>query len=623
MHRQRALAAARAKRYRDRKKQGHVPRPVTQHSSEQYQTLFSTPYVELSEKDKALVRYHRRQARKQAHGVSSSSSPLPQSHQPSLQSPSQPESSFTTLTTAAEFSSTGTTLSIAPSNLLAEQPAITTATATSTILPCVLHSSTLLVHPYEQALIRSQLTVETTQLTQSLLSVEVPTQQWESYSNQLYTHVLSPHSRHKHMTHIVTLSEHDDKISSSSTGTTTGRYLSVYDVNSKHDIFPNPHDNILKEMMPFASRTHTRSSSQKVPSISNLQQALPLTMPTHKQNSYSHHRVPSPHSTPVLRTTTLTQEESYKRLWYASTLATQPPVDQHIFTPSININCITDPVIRRRLISIATAVQQQYKYSVQHKHQELECDHVFSSPLDGFGIDGLQVYFKSGECVTWLHDELLWCSALNYMLRESQGCALWIAVGLHDLKQVMSLSDIEKLLLIDKSKKNLMEVGTLLDTLVKAKVHIEYVLQKPGQLVSSPPGIGAAHFVYSHGILMTQLAWNYSFTIPGAIQCLSFWGIDDTHDHLANGNTSMATRTVLPLYTMQICGYDLGLMDQVHRYQTFIQQLQSQSTKRYTIKSNPRLSSTTCPTCLYRQDWIRINNQCIHCYYKKHHEGLK
>ena len=62
-------------------------------------------------------------------------------------------------------------------------------------------------------------------------------------------------------------------------------------------------------------------------------------------------------------------------------------------------------------------------------------------------VSGLQVYIKSGETVTWLHDDLLWCAALNYMLKESQGCALWIAVGLHDLKQVMSLNEIERLFL--------------------------------------------------------------------------------------------------------------------------------------------------------------------------------
>ncbi len=67
---------------------------------------------------------------------------------------------------------------------------------------------------------------------------------------------------------------------------------------------------------------------------------------------------------------------------------------------------------------------------------------------------------------------------------------------------------------------------------------------------------------------------------------------------------------------MQTSGYDMGLMDQVHRFQTFIQQLQSQANKRYNIKSNPRLSSTACSTCFYRPDWLRINNQCVHCYFK-------
>ena len=58
----------------------------------------------------------------------------------------------------------------------------------------------------------------------------------------------------------------------------------------------------------------------------------------------------------------------------------------------------------------------------------------------------------------------------------------------------MSLTEVEKLLLtMDKRKQNILEVGTLLDTLIKSQVHIEYVMQKPGQLVSSPPGNGAAH----------------------------------------------------------------------------------------------------------------------------------
>ena len=179
----------------------------------------------------------------------------------------------------------------------------------------------------------------------------------------------------------------------------------------------------------------------------------------------------------------------------------------------------------------------------------------------------------------------------------------------------MSLAEVEKLLLNNPTKRNTMEVGSLLDSLIKSGTHIEYAWQHPGQLVSSPPGNGAAHFVYSYGTLMTQIAWNYSFTIPGAIQCLSYWGVDDNHDHLALGNTSMATISIIPLYPMQLQGFELGLMDRIRSYQQLLTKLQLIKPKT-NITHNIRSSNIFCPKCLYRQDWIRVNNQCIHCYFK-------
>ena len=44
-----------------------------------------------------------------------------------------------------------------------------------------------------------------------------------------------------------------------------------------------------------------------------------------------------------------------------------------------------------------------------------------------------------------------------------------------------------------------MKIGTLLYTLIKAKFPIEYSFQKPGQLVASTAGIGAAHVVFADG----------------------------------------------------------------------------------------------------------------------------
>ena len=124
---------------------------------------------------------------------------------------------------------------------------------------------------------------------------------------------------------------------------------------------------------------------------------------------------------------------------------------------------------------------------------------------------------------------------------------------------------------------------------------------------------------------MSQLAWNYSFTMPGAIDCLAFWGgHDNKHGHVSLSNGSMATRSVLPLYYMQVNGYELNLGDQVKRYEDFISHLkQSNPEQKYRVKFNPDTRLLHCTKCLFRQDWIRINNQCIHCYYKKHSQEPK
>ena len=86
----------------------------------------------------------------------------------------------------------------------------------------------------------------------------------------------------------------------------------------------------------------------------------------------------------------------------------------------------------------------------------------------------------------------------------------------------------------------------------------------------------------------------------------------------------MASRSVLPLYSMQVNGYEFNLGDQVKLYQEFISHLkQSNPQRKYRVKSNPDTRLPHCETCLWRQDWIRINNQCIHCYYKNHVHEIK
>jgi hypothetical protein len=480
-----------------------------------------------------------------------------------------------------------------------------------------------LVNPFQQALANSKQPVRTSSIGISNTTVTSPL--CKIYRDKLFDSMLAPHHRHTHMTHVVTSMEH-----TTSTDTTiAGHYLRVFDVHTDHALLSQSNTNLLQELIESTSQPIT---SKPAHPAQHLQQALPFTTPTYTQKSYCQYTIPSTtNSPPVIHSIPISrQSDAYARLVEASSAATSAMRDpqstttstrlsryRNIFTPSISIDSIKDDTIKQHLKTIATSVQQHYKQHVPHKHLELECNHVFSTPLDGFGIEGLQLYAKVGEAVTPLHDETLWCSALNYMLPESIGYALWIAVGLHDLKQVMSIQEIDDLLHHQHLGKTTMEIGALLDTLIKTGARIEYAFQGPNHAISSPPGIGAMHLVYSQGLLTTQLAWNYSFTIPGAIECLAFWDSHDKHHRHESDGGSMATRSVIPLYTMQQNGYELNLADEMQAYQDSIAQLQQSSGGKHVIQLQPKKARTYCPKCLYRQDWVCIDGKCIHCHFNK------
>jgi hypothetical protein len=352
-------------------------------------------------------------------------------------------------------------------------------------------------------------------------------------------------------------------------------------------------------------------------------QHLPFKLTTHTQHSYDQELIESEsEDAPVFRSTSFDRHvDAYVHLVMAFQLAnkyikpTKSTPDFNIFTPSISLSSIKDKNIQQKLTTIAYTAQLHYQQHIPQQSQEYMCDHVFTPPLDGFGLGGLQVYFKHGFCISWLHDEVLWMAALNHMMKDSIGCALWIAIGLHDLKQTLSIMKIDDLLV--RKDTSLMEVGKLLDELIKSGTHIEYVFQRPGQLVSSPAGIGAAHLVISNGTFISQLAWNLSFTIPGAIECLSFWGeqaTDRDFGHVFLDNGSQATRAVIPLFTMEEAGYLLNLSDKLKSYNNIISIIKDKLS--INIEIHPTANLTHCSQCLYRQDWKRINKQCIHCFLK-------
>lgn len=170
--------------------------------------------------------------------------------------------------------------------------------------------------------------------------------------------------------------------------------------------------------MTRSGRPIGSSSSQSTPSSNQLKRVLSLSTPV--QSSWCQHSVSASSSSPPVVCSTRIKQHShvYTRLQAAAAAAASNSSStssinansrrNNIFTPTICIESIKDNNIKQRLKAIAAAVQRIYKQHIQHKHHEVECDYVFAIPLDGFGVNGVQLYFKVGECVTWLHDELLW-----------------------------------------------------------------------------------------------------------------------------------------------------------------------------------------------------------------------
>ena len=477
-----------------------------------------------------------------------------------------------------------------------------------------------LVHPYEYAMRQTQLSWNTLDNPPPLPSSTANPLQSDRFASHLVELVLIPNSRISYMKQV----------------TGRGHYISLWDMDVKedardifNDIITTPATSSTESRQTRSSTTTSSSSSQT--RAEHLQHVMPFDLPTHTQHAYQQTLTEQEHKhPPSFKSIRYKHISAYEKLIEAHDMVTttmrQPNTisdikwspSHNVFAPSIALPSIHNPSLQQHIKSIAQQAQTAYQQRVKRLTFELLCDHVFTPPLDGFGIEGLQVYFKHGYSISWIHDELLWLAALNYMAKSSIGAALWIAIGLHDLKQKWDIIQISEWFV--RVKPDLMQVGTLLDALCASGTRIEYVVQHPGELISSPPGIGACHIVIADGLFITQLAWNLSFNLPDAITCLSFWGETHTnrdfgHVHLDNG--SMATRTVIPLYTMDQAGYAFNLIDKIDQYYHDLKILQTKMKLNIKVVDKNDDHLTYCKNCLYRQDWVRVNNRCIHCFFKE------
>jgi hypothetical protein len=551
-------------------------------------------------------------------------------NQSDVDSPSVPQTSHQSSVTSSEMSSTpakilvdmsGQEQTLTSTSALPKQA--TTSTSSSHVVSTEEEEEPFgdepyLVHPVNYALAQSQLSWQTAINSPKLPSAPIiDRQQSNVYAAHLQELVLVPKQRIKYMQLIK-----DGK---------QGQYVSHWNMDSTHDISDIFSDILSTPVNTSSSSsisTQNASSSSDDPRVEHLRHILPFKLSTHTQAVFKQQLVDNK---PTFSTHVYTKHiDAYKNLLRAHdlhTLALQQPhtipdikIDpaHHAFAPSIALHSIANSSVQQYLQAIAHAAQIYYQQRVKRLSTEVMCDHVFTPALDGFGVMGLQIYFKNGYCIAWIHDELLWSSALNYMSKNSVGCALWIGIGLHDLKQKMHMMEIDDW--FKRDQPDLMKIGELLDALIASNTRVEYLFQRPGDMISSPPGMGAAHIVVTYGLFLTQLAWNFSLSLNDAITCLSFWGEERTDrqfGHLYTDNGSMATRSTLPLYTMEGYHYPFNLTDKMKEYKSNIERLQQRKHKfRIKIMTIKDKHLAYCPECLYRQDWIQVNNKCIHCYFK-------
>lgn len=224
--------------------------------------------------------------------------------------------------------------------------------------------------------------------------------------------------------------------------------------------------------------------------------------------------------------------------------------EDSLFVPNISLPLFTTvaPDVHTYLSSVVAQIDHACTQSnVDECDTSRHWDTQLASTeqaIGGFGTRSAQLYVKSGFTCTRLHDELGWSSAVNYMLRGSQGVALWIAFNLLELMPLLS----NKAALLDSMETE--DISVFVQKLWKWRSHLpslSFAWQTPGTTVFSPSGRGSAHLVVTVGHLVEQVAWNRTFTEDGVRACLEFW---EEYEPVTF-NCGLATLHVIPCFAMQ------------------------------------------------------------------------
>jgi hypothetical protein len=306
-------------------------------------------------------------------------------------------------------------------------------------------------------------------------------------------------------------------------------------------------------------------------------------------------------------------------------LVNVPTTNPHsLFLPNLNFVSQTHPICQSHSKS-AQVLDAAVRSLLLPKAGEISWEELFavhrpdfhplsSWPVEGFSPLYSQIYLKFGLCLTLLHDELSWSSAVNYMKEKSLGVAVWIAFNWFEAEE-KGFTRLDLRHMLERG-----DISEFLKELIRRGVNLQGVLQHPGQILYSPSSSGSVHLVITSGIYCEQVAWNSTFTTDGIRHSTAWF---NQFPPVAF-NCSLSNWFTLPLFYLQLChGMDLGLERRIkflleYLYNTIQEhqaKRQSGSLSQLQIEFfHHNRAPSPCITCRRVNIHMLINFQCIFCY---------
>ena len=287
-----------------------------------------------------------------------------------------------------------------------------------------------------------------------------------------------------------------------------------------------------------------------------------------------------------------------------------------LFLPHTYLKDVS-PRLHQRAIDMSRECVAELEKKFLRPKDEHQVDDVLKFVIPGFGTRGTQLFLKIGLCVTILHDEIGWCSALNYMTVRSRGCALWIGLNMHKASAKWSKERLRSLI-----NARTFSLTDFIHQLKRSGLQPSMQLQYPGTCIYSPQGRGSAHIVITIGSWVEQIAINDGLSPSGLVGAMHFW---DGLEPLLH-NSALATRPVIPLMWLQeVKGWKVGMEDQLRVMKAIAKQAETDGIiVRYRDYRNEEDEEIYCKRCFGQYAnrrailFMQAGGYCPSCFVDHH-----